>query len=253
MITPMKYGNWSFRYKDILMPKKYFFLLVPALLSGSIFFSCRKDVSCKGCITRNKPPVANAGRDIIIVLPQDSVSLNGSASYDLHGNVKEYLWSKISGPSSFSMTTRKLVQTIIKNLTKGVYQFELKVTDSGNFFDLDTIQVIVYPDTLTELIFTDLIWNYWHDPNDPSHAFDEIFLTISDTANTIPDLPNSNFSVWVKRDSSSNWEQASDQIINGNCTAPFWYVLALGDLLVELCYPWNLGLVGQKGSVKIRY
>jgi hypothetical protein len=71
-----------------------------SFLIGSItFFSCQKKIS----LVRNEPPVAGAGSDTTIILPQDSVSIDGRASYDPDGTLKEYRWSKISGPTSFRL------------------------------------------------------------------------------------------------------------------------------------------------------
>jgi len=49
------------------------------LLSLIIFVSCKKELSCEGCIGNNKAPIANAGKDTTIPLPKDSITLDGSA------------------------------------------------------------------------------------------------------------------------------------------------------------------------------
>ncbi len=121
----------------MFMIKKFFYYLISAILIGSLF-SCRKEP-----IKTNKLPNANAGRDTVILLPQDSVSLDGSSSYDPDGNLREYHWSKISGPSSFTIVSSRSVQTFIKKLTKGVYRFELKVTDNGGLSAKDTVMIAV--------------------------------------------------------------------------------------------------------------
>ena len=92
----------------------------------------------------NEPPVASAGRDTTIILPQDSVSIDGRASYDPDGTLKEYRWSKISGPTSFQLIHPESAQVTIKNLIAGIYQFELKVTDNGGSFASDTVTITVY-------------------------------------------------------------------------------------------------------------
>jgi len=234
------------------MIKKIFFFLFLATFCGSIFFSCRKEQSCEGCMNGNKPPVANAGPDGVITLPANTINLDGSGSTDPENNIVSYQWAKISGPPLFTIANTNVVQTQATSLVEGVYQFELKVTDNEGLSAKDTVRVMVNTQGLTEIIFTDLIWNLWVDSAAPG-VFDEIYLWVSDTANMIPDVSNSNFSVWVKRDSTSNWEVASNIIINGNCTAPFWYHLAPSYLLIELCYPWDLSLVGKKGEVKIKF
>jgi hypothetical protein len=59
----------------------------------------------------NHPPVANTGNDTTIMLPGNTVNLNGSLSFDPDNNITGYLWTKISGPSSFNITDANVVQT----------------------------------------------------------------------------------------------------------------------------------------------
>jgi hypothetical protein len=111
--------------------------------------SCKKELSCEGCLntnqpSTNRPPVANAGNDTTIMLPGNTVNLNGSLSFDPDSNITSYLWTKISGPSSFNITDANVVQTPLINLVQGVYLFELKVTDADGLFDRDTIRVTVF-------------------------------------------------------------------------------------------------------------
>src|SRR6185503_20249396 len=85
-------------------------------------------VTVDAVVTNNHPPVANAGADQTITLPTNSVSLDGSASADPDNNITGYLWTKISGPSSLSISNANAVQTQVTSLIEGIYQFELKVT-----------------------------------------------------------------------------------------------------------------------------
>lgn len=235
------------------MKKKLSILLFISCLL--VIYSCKKEYSCSSSWTKNKPPVANAGPDQTITLPITSTIIDGSSSYDSDHNIVSYRWTKILGPSSYMFENQYKISTLISSLTEGAYEFELTVTDADGLFTKDTVRIIVndYSTSSNEIIFSGLEWNYWHDPNDIYHNFDEIYLWVSDTTNSIPDTVTSHFSVWVKRDSSGNWEIASNVISNGNCTVPFWYHLEYNRLLIELCYPWDLNLVGKKGEVKIIY
>ncbi len=93
----------------------------------------------------NQPPIACAGADQTITLPADTIALNGSCSTDPDNNISNYVWVKISGPSSFNIANVNAVQTQVTNLVQGTYQFELKVTDAGGLYAKDTVQVIVNP------------------------------------------------------------------------------------------------------------
>ncbi len=82
------------------MQKVTHFLLIA--ISIALFNSCQKELSCEDCLNTNQPPtnhppVANAGNDTMaIVLPGNTVNLNGSLSFDPDSNITGYLWTKIS-------------------------------------------------------------------------------------------------------------------------------------------------------------
>ncbi|HMK24580.1 MAG TPA: PKD domain-containing protein [Chitinophagaceae bacterium] len=97
----------------------------------------------------NRPPVANAGPDQIINPPSNSTILNGSNSTDPDNNISSYKWTKISGPSSFTLVNANVVQTQVSGLDLGVYQFELKVTDAGGLSSKDTMKVTVLAQAIT--------------------------------------------------------------------------------------------------------
>ena len=91
----------------------------------------------------NKAPVANAGDDIIITLPLNSVALNGSASNDEDGTISTYSWAKTGGPASGSLTSTTGVNTTATGLVQGLYTFELTVTDNKGAISKDQVLVTV--------------------------------------------------------------------------------------------------------------
>ena len=91
----------------------------------------------------NQPPVANAGADQTIVLPVNSIELDGSASSDPDNNISSYAWTNISGPGPNTIVSISSVKTEVTGLVAGTYLFELRVTDAEGLFSLDTMQVIV--------------------------------------------------------------------------------------------------------------
>ena len=114
------------------------------LLTGLLFFmSCQKEIPCENCRSVNKPPIANAGPDQTIMLPIDSIKLDGSLSSDPDGTISSFQWTKISGPASFAIITASAAITSAKQLVMGAYQFELKVTDNGGQSAKDTMQITV--------------------------------------------------------------------------------------------------------------
>ncbi|XP_078544068.1 dyslexia-associated protein KIAA0319 homolog isoform X1 [Lissotriton helveticus] len=106
----------------------------------------------------NSPPKAYAGGSHIIVLPNNSMVLDGSKSTDDQG-VVSYLWirdgqSPAAGDVMHNSDHEAILQ--LTNLVEGVYIFHLKVTDGRGDSDIDTATVEVRPDpkknNLVELI-----------------------------------------------------------------------------------------------------
>ena len=104
-IVPTSFGSLGFKLSFInhKQLKQVLRISVFALLTGVvIFISCKKEYSCENCRETNKAPIANAGKDTAIILPVDSVTLDGRASSDPDGSISSYQWIKISGPASFN-------------------------------------------------------------------------------------------------------------------------------------------------------
>lgn len=123
------------------MKKKLLQILALSLAGISwLNFSCSKPDG-------NTSPIALAGLDQVITLPTDSVLLDGSASNDPEATISSWLWTKISGPDSFSFNNRSYFdytpRTIVKDLIAGCYQFELRVIDAGGLISRDTMRVSV--------------------------------------------------------------------------------------------------------------
>ncbi|HUP13815.1 MAG TPA: hypothetical protein VM187_16455, partial [Niastella sp.] len=96
-----------------------------------------------GITESNTAPVANAGTDLQITLPVDSVLLKGSGA-DLDGTIESYQWKKIAGPENVIVKSASEATTKISALTEGIYSFELAVTDNGKAVGKDTVSIIVH-------------------------------------------------------------------------------------------------------------
>jgi len=93
--------------------------------------------------------VADAGTDISLVLPTNTAFLKGSAS----GTVTSYNWTKIAGPTQFTIANPNNPSTTISNLTMGKYTFQLKVKNSAGDSAVATVNVValgVLPVTLID-------------------------------------------------------------------------------------------------------
>ena len=149
----------SYKWKKIAGPVQFTIVdstqaqtMVDSLLAGVYQFeltvtddssAVAKDTLIVTVLTSgNQSPMVNAGNDITINLPMDSVTLSGTAA-DADGTIDSLHWTKISGPSSFFIIQPDSAQTVINNLVQGVYQFELKVMDNDSAYGKDTVTVIV--------------------------------------------------------------------------------------------------------------
>lgn len=90
----------------------------------------------------NQLPTANAGIDQTILLPVNNVTLTGSGT-DPDGTIVGYSWTKIAGPSLFSIASPNSAQTAVTSLAQGTYRFELRVTDDRGGIGRDTITITV--------------------------------------------------------------------------------------------------------------
>jgi parallel beta-helix repeat protein len=93
----------------------------------------------------NQAPVSNAGLDIVITLPTNTTTLNGSGT-DADGTITAYAWVKIAGPVAGTIATPNAATTALNGLVQGVYQFQLTVTDNSgatNDTASNTVQVTV--------------------------------------------------------------------------------------------------------------
>ena len=66
----------------------------------------------------NQAPTANAGSDITLTLPINSTTLTGSGT-DPDGTIASYAWSRVSGPTTFTLGTANAATTTLSNLVQG--------------------------------------------------------------------------------------------------------------------------------------
>lgn len=96
----------------------------------------------------NQPPMADAGSDINITLPQNSVSLVGSGN-DTDGTISSYSWVKASGPTA-NLSGANTANLSVTEMIAGSYQFVLTVTDNDGATDTDDIQITVFPEDVNQ-------------------------------------------------------------------------------------------------------
>nr|XP_034182402.1 dyslexia-associated protein KIAA0319 isoform X1 [Osmia lignaria]XP_034182403.1 dyslexia-associated protein KIAA0319 isoform X1 [Osmia lignaria]XP_034182404.1 dyslexia-associated protein KIAA0319 isoform X1 [Osmia lignaria] len=94
------------------------------------------------------PPSANAGQDIIIYLPQNTLTLNGNLSTDDHG-IASWEWTKSPSDQNkaVDMQNTRTPYLQLSNLEEGMYTFVLKVTDDSEQSSTAEVHVFVKPPT----------------------------------------------------------------------------------------------------------
>ncbi|XP_004348047.2 hypothetical protein CAOG_04222 [Capsaspora owczarzaki ATCC 30864] len=92
-------------------------------------------------------PVAHAGQNITVVLPNNTATLDSSQSTAAAG-FKSIVWEADStNPVVVTLTTLDDTQTRVEGLTvPGVYTFKLTVTDVRDYTSVDRVSIIVIED-----------------------------------------------------------------------------------------------------------
>lgn len=90
----------------------------------------------------NQPPIADAGENITISLPQTWVVLSAANSTD-DNKIEGYRWEEVEGPSIGNILMANESKTNVTGLTKGGYVFKVTVTDDNQNAATDLVYVIV--------------------------------------------------------------------------------------------------------------
>jgi gliding motility-associated-like protein len=123
-----------------LVKGSYVFKLSATDNSGAIGTS-QVIVAVVDVVGANQPPVVSLGDDISVVLPQDTVSVVGTA-FDPDGTIGSYSWSQVSGnPVTLNVNQQTILQ--LSELSLGIYEFSLTATDDDLLSGSDTVKVFV--------------------------------------------------------------------------------------------------------------
>lgn len=86
-------------------------------------------------------PSVNAGEDIIIFEPRDSVRLSAA----VQGTINTIQWSVVSGAPGVTVATPNNTSTMVRGLRQGLYRFRILVFNTQGNFAADTVMVNVMP------------------------------------------------------------------------------------------------------------
>lgn len=180
---------------------------------------------------QNNAPVANAGNDLTITLPDNSVELDGSNSSDDKA-ISTYQWKQVSGPNGAVIQTVNSAKTNITGLTEGEYTFELEVTDAEGLSGKDQVKVTVLPpkENLPPVAKAGSDRTIYYPKDNTAlnglHSFD-------------PDGEITAYQ-WKVLYNDGNYQIAWPTVAN----TPFRH-LGLGTFIVELTVTDNLGAIGK--------
>jgi gliding motility-associated-like protein len=91
----------------------------------------------------NQPPIASAGSNQSLSLPQNTINLTGSGS-DPDGSIASYAWTKVSGPAA-TLTNQTSPTLTVNDLVEGTYVFRLTVVDNLGASGNAEVTIIVLP------------------------------------------------------------------------------------------------------------
>lgn len=168
-----------------------------------------------------------AGEDHLVILPTDYIRLEGTfySFYSLVWNINEidsFVWKKISGPSTYILESPNSRNTMVSKMGKGIYEFELTITDKSGLIDKDTTTVTVdeMSSIPNEIIFKDRAWIC------PMGCHVEI-------KNINSYFPNSSvFQIFIQRDNSANWEELGPTSSNLPASVRYTYEFYNGSLII---------------------
>lgn len=95
-------------------------------------------------------PIAYAGPDRTLALPQNSLVLTGSGT-DADGIISSYAWTQQSGPV-LNLGTTNTSQLALTGLAEGTYIFRLAVSDNNSGTAFDDVKVLVKPTNQPPLV-----------------------------------------------------------------------------------------------------
>lgn len=226
----------------ILLKTTFYF--VPAILLLAVT-GCKKHVQ--------QHPVANAGKDFIVPFPTRSVVLDGSSSQDPDGTITNFSWKQISGPSCY-ITNRLSATTTVEDLKRGIYIFELTVTDNDHQSSRATITATVSA-AGQEYIFDNLNVQLQQDSDWP----DVLLVSTSKLPELLPEVivgqqwstPLSAVDIYVKYESENIWRRVPP---SNNTPSEYSFSTGTSSLTVwAVATQSNRSLIGKKASIRIKF
>lgn len=93
----------------------------------------------------NIAPVADAGVDIKVQMPEPAIRLNGLDAYDPDGEIASYSWTQVSGNAGITITNSTTSTPGVYGVKEGLYVFRLTVVDNDGASSSDDVTLTVLP------------------------------------------------------------------------------------------------------------
>jgi len=109
--------------------------------NGGLTNSSTATVSVFAAPPTNQPPVVDAGGDVVVQLPDNSIRITASAS-DPDGIISSYLWTQTGG-DLIPINPNDTLFLDLANLVPGTYQFTISVADGEGLTANDIVNLQV--------------------------------------------------------------------------------------------------------------
>lgn len=134
--------NASVTTVENLQAGTYYFVLQVKDNDGDL---ARDTIKVSVNAAANAAPVADAGVDMEIELPDPGIRLNGLASSDPDGTIQSYSWTQISGAGGITITKSNTTTPGVHGVKPGDYIFRLTVVDNAGASSTDDVKLTVLP------------------------------------------------------------------------------------------------------------
>jgi gliding motility-associated-like protein len=123
-------------FKTQLLSTGVHIIKAKGVSNGSIFATGEISIQILG------HPTADAGENVTIALPENSITLKGSGK-SADGTDLQHTWTLVEGPSGVHLNDASTHEHTIHGLAEGSYTFEYTVTDIRGLVAKDQVTVIV--------------------------------------------------------------------------------------------------------------
>jgi hypothetical protein len=187
-------------------------------------------------VIENIAPIANAGKDLRVFFPDESVTLNGANSHDPYDSIIKFEWKQIDGPSNSNIKDPNGKVTVVNNLKNGKYSFELSVFDAMNSVGKDTVDVYV----VSPVIGNNEVYFYSQPAIADAWGYS---VTIPNIHMYVPQV-DSIKSVHIRKSGTTNWTELSNDPFS-----QLGYSIFVNDLFFYI----DDAIFGQRVDVMIKW